>query len=251
MRIVISIAMSLASFLVMSAADAAYFGTWKYNQTKSDLGPAEMVVTKSGDDFRLSDIDKKSYTFKMDGKGYTEPYGSTVTWKQLTDNAWDAAYVLNGKAITTEHYVLSADGKTLTVRSAVQTDRGPAELVITFNRDGAGTGLVGRWTGKIHMSPFVLEITPQPNDGLLFRVSGVFESNAKFDGKPYPMTGPLAQKGSTASFTHIDARSFKTTQVDPTVTIEATVAVSADGKTLTQIGKMSSGSTRKWVFDRQ
>lgn len=251
MRVLCSIAMLLASSVIMSAADAAYFGTWKFNQAKSDLGPTEIVVTKSGDEFHLTDIEKKSYSFKMDGRGYREPYGSTVTWKQLTDHSWDAAYVLNAKPITTEHYVLSADGKTMTVRSAIQTDHGPAEQITTFNRDGAGTGLVGRWTGAIQMSPFVLEITPQPNDGVFFRVSGAFESKARFDGKPYPMTGPLAQKGSTASFTRVDARSFKTTQVDPTVTMEATITASADGKTLTEIGKLTSGITRKWVFDRQ
>ena len=206
---------------------------------------------RTADDFQITDQEKKSYKFKMDGKGYPDAYGATVTWKQINDHEWDAAYVMDGKKFTTEHYALSTDGKTLTSRSTIQTDHGPSDQSITMRRADQGTGLLGRWNGQLQLTPFVLEITPRPNDGLLFRIGGVMETQAKFDGKPYPVSGPLAQKGSTSSFTRIDGRSFKTRQIDPSVTLDATVTVSADGKTLTEIGKMTSGTTRKWVFERQ
>jgi hypothetical protein len=251
MRKLISIAMLVTAGLVINAADAAYFGTWKFVPAKSDLGPVDMVVTRSGDEFQLTDAGKKSYKFRIDGKGYTDPYGATVTWKQLKDNEWTATYVMDGKTLTTEHYLLSADGRTLTSRNTFQTDRGPTDQTVTLTRNGTGTGLVGTWTGKVQLSPFVLEIVPQTNDGLIFRIPGVFESHGKFDGKPNPMTGPMAQKESTASFIRIDSRSFKTKQVDPSLTLEATISVSADGKTLTEVGKTSTGTTRTWVFERQ
>jgi hypothetical protein len=161
------------------------------------------------------------------------------------------AVVMDGKTLPTEHYLLSADGRTLTSRSTTQTDRGPTDQAVTLTRAGSGAGLVGSWTGKLQLAPFVLEIAPQSSNGLIFRVPGVFESQGQFDGKPNPMTGPMAQKGSTASFTRIDSRSFKTKQVDPNSTLEATNSVSADGKTLTEAGKTNIGTMRRWVFERQ
>ena len=237
---------------VRAATDAAYFGTWKFNPSKSDLGPIEMTVTRAADEYQLTDHERKSYKFKTDGKGYPDPYGASVTWREVKSTEWEAKYAMNGKQVGVEHYVLSADGKTLDMKGTLQTDKGPVEQTATYRRVADGSGLIGRWSGgKLQLSPFTLEIAPNGGDGLIFRIQGVFESRAKFDGKPYPVTGPMAQPKSTATFTRVDPRSFKTTQVDPSGTLTATVTVSADGKTLTEAGQLESGTKRTWVFDRQ
>jgi hypothetical protein len=237
---------------VGAATDAAYFGTWKFDPSKSDLGPIEMTVTKTGDEYQLTDHERKSYTFKTDGKTYPDPYGASVTWREVSANEWGVTYAMSGKQVGIERYVMSPDGKSLEMKGTLQTGKGPVEQSTTFHRAGGGSGLVGRWSGgKLQLSPFMLEIVPNGEDGLIFRIPGVFESRAKFDGKPYPLTGPVTQQKSTATFTRVDARSFKMTQVDPSGTLSATVTVSADGKTLTEAGQTQSGTKRTWVFGRQ
>jgi hypothetical protein len=51
------------------------------------------------------------------------------------------------------------------------------------------------------------------------------------------MKGPQMPSGSTAAFTRTGARSFDTTQKEPdgTTALQATIEVSADGKTLTRL----------------
>jgi hypothetical protein len=120
-----------------------------------------------------------------------------------------------------------------------------------LHRTSGGPGLLGTWKGTPTLSPFVLEIDAYESDGLIFRVPGMFESRAHFDGKPYPMTGPMAPSGTTAAFTRVGPRSFETKQTgtDGTV-LTATITVSTDGKTLTEVGQ-EGRAKRTWVFDRQ
>jgi hypothetical protein len=128
----------------------------------------------------------------------------------------------------------------------------PVDQSIVFHRAGGATGFAGTWKGDaIKLSPFVLEIKPYQSDGLTFRIPDVFEVNAKFDGKEYPMTGTQSPNGSLASFKRAGSNGFTTTQKAPdrTVILQAAVTVSADGKTLTEAGQ--SGSVKRtWVFDR-
>jgi hypothetical protein len=253
MRNLSGAALALLAAMVVAAAEPSYFGKWRFNPDKSDLGPIEMTITQSGDEFQLTDQSKKSYKFKMDGKPYPDQYGNTVAWQQLKNNEWETIYFLKGKQIGQERTVLSADGRTLVSRGKTQVGEGPAvEQSTTLTRTGRGTGLVGHWSGgKLQMAPFVLEITPAGGDGLVFRIAGMLESKAKFDGKPYPLTGAIVQEGSTAAFTRVDERSFRTTQIYPNGKLDATVSVSPDGKTLTEAGVDETGLKRMWVFDRQ
>jgi hypothetical protein len=244
----------VSAVITVRADEASFFGTWKYNPAKSDLGPIEMTIAQVGDELQLTDQSKKSYKFKLDGKPYKDAYGYLVTWRQVKPNEWELTYELNGNNVGVERYVLSADGKTLNDTSRmVGGGAQDVEQKTTLHRSGTGTGLVGKWAGgKIEMSPFTMEIVQQGNDGLIFRVPGAFEAKAQFDGKPYPMTGAMTPSGSTASFTRVDARSFRTKQRQPNGTaLDATVTVSADGGTLTEEGTDEAGIKRTWVFNRQ
>jgi hypothetical protein len=104
--------------------------------------------------------------------------------------------------------------------------------------------------GKVQIPPFDLEIVRNGADGLIVRFVGMFESTAKFDGKPYPMTGSVPPK-ATASFTQTGPRAFRMVQKqDATTMLDVTLTVSADGKTLTQSGVENSGQKMAWVFER-
>lgn len=235
----------------LGAADAPYFGRWKLNTSKSDLGSTQLTFSRvSGDELQQTQ-DGRSYKFKLDGKAYPEPLGSTVTWKQVDSNTWEATSRLNGKVAAVDIYKLSPDGKTLTDTSKLQDTKQALEGSVVLHRTGGGPGLLGTWKGTPTISAFMLELVPYENDGLIFRIPDVFESKAHFDDKPYPMTGPQVPRGLMAAFTKTGPLSFATKQKQPDGTMfTATITVSNDGKTLTEIGQ-DGAVKRTWVFDRQ
>lgn len=242
-----------AATVSIAAADAPFFGRWKLNTSKSDLGSSQVTFSRvAGDELQHTYEDGRSYKFKMDGKAYPEPFGGTATWKQVDANTWEVTSRLNGKVAAIDTYKLSPDGNTLTDTSKLPSTKDPLEASVVLHRTGGGPGLPGTWKGTPTISVFTLELVPFENDGLIFRIPDVFESKARFDGTPYPMTGPQAPTGSTAAFTKTGPLSFETTQTqsDGTVMMVATVTVSSDGKTLTEVGQIGP-VRRTWVFDRQ
>lgn len=237
--------------ITLGAADAPYFGRWKLNAAKTDLGPTQVAFSRVGTDRWQQTEDGKSYKFTMDGKFYPDAYGGMVAWKQLDASSWLATRQLNGKTVAVVSYKLSADGKTLTDTTKLHGADPPVEVAAVLRRTGGGPDLVGTWTGTPTISSFMLEVIPQDGDGLIFRVPDAFETKARFDGKPYPVTGAHAPSGQTAAVTRTGPLSFaiKFTEADGTVSA-AMVTVSSDGKTLTEV--LQAGAIKRtWVFDRQ
>jgi len=78
-------------------------------------------------------------------------------------------------------------------------------------------------------------------------------ADVKFDGKDYPASGPTIPAAFTLALKRVDARSFEMTQkVGGKVVYRDTMTVSADGKTLTDVG-VAEGTQEKTkaVYDRQ
>jgi hypothetical protein len=249
-----SLVMLLSTAAVtIGGADAGYFGTWRLNPAKSDFGTVSMAFSRNGDTWTATQ-DGKSYTFKMDGNSYpTSQPPATEVWKQVDTTTWQVTAALDGKRVGVDTYTLSADGKTLTdTGKADDPSAMPGWGSAEYHRAGGGTGLAGTWNGKARQEPFTLQIAPSENDGLIYRVVGVFEVKGHFDGKPSPMTGPMVGTGSTATFSKTGQRSFASRQLDsnqPPFTVN--VSVSPDGESLTVVGKGGSVKKRVWVFDRQ
>ena len=95
---------------------------------------------------------------------------------------------VNGKRASVDTFTLSSDGQTLTIHTPIQSDGKTVDQSVTMLRTVRGSDLVGEWKGDpIKMSPFMLEIALDPNDGLTFRIADVFEIKGRFfDGKPDP-----------------------------------------------------------------
>jgi hypothetical protein len=77
--------------------------------------------------------------------------------------------------------------------------------------------------------------------------------DAKLDGKDYPFTGPTIPAGMTFAVQKAGPLSFEMTQKqDGKALCKDTLAVSADGKTLTDTGS-AVGVSEKYtaVYDRQ
>ena len=95
-------------------------GTWQTTSVKV-LSPSSITIAKwQGDGYsRTSAVFKETLEFKLDGKEYAPkgprvPPGMTVTAKKIDDHSMELTYALKGKAMETDKYEVSADGKTLT-----------------------------------------------------------------------------------------------------------------------------------------
>jgi len=254
----VSLAIVIAATAVF-AADSPFAGTWKLNPAKSEFtGTTIAFAQEAGGGMKMT-ADGQSYTFKVDGKSYPGFMGAAVTWTQVNPSTWQADYRKpdTGLALSTQTLALSPDAKTLTVTSKGSKPSGEAfEDSAVFQRVAGAAGLAGTWkSAKVQISsPDTLQITAANDDGFVFAVpSYKVTADMKFDGKDYAASGPTLPAGFTLGLRRIDARSFEMiAKVGGKVVYRDTYTVSADGKTLTDVG-MAEGTQEKTkaVYDRQ
>ena len=238
----------------LGAADAAYIGKWKLNPARSNFGESTITYTQlPGGEMQWSG-DGQSYKFKMDGKDYNDPYGDTVSWKQIDANTWEAHDKLNGKALSTETFKVS--GSTLTVVSTGTRPSGSKfETTTVYTRVSGTSGLAGKWKTKKmdSASPMTMEFAANGADGLELRLPDLNAvCKARFDGKDYPATGPtmppdftLALRKVAGGFEMIEKMKGKELYKD-------TFTVSADGKTMTDVSYPTGVNEKSVaVYDRQ
>jgi hypothetical protein len=238
------------------AADLPYAGTWKLNLAKSDFGETTVTYEQTAPSQMQFTAAGQSYTFQTDGRDYPSLFGGTAAWKQLDATTWETALKQEGKLINTVTTKLSADGKTLTT-----TETGPRPTGGTFERTteyarvSGGPGLVGVWKTKNPPRwPRIVELVPFDTDGLVIRFPDDREScEAKFDGKDYAVTGPIATPDTTLAILMTGPRSFDLTGKQAgKPTIRISFAVSDDSKTLTQTGGMVGSKDKiAAVYERQ
>jgi hypothetical protein len=240
-----------------AAADAPYAGKWKMNVAKSDFGDTTVTYEQMSGGEMKTTMDGQSYTFNTDGKDNMTPWGMTVAWKAAGADTWEMIEKTNGKVTCTSTLKLSADGKMLTLDAKrVKADGGTSNDSITLQRVSGGPGLAGKWKTKNlkTSSPATLSLTQKGSDGLTISLGnegGVCD--AKFDGKDYPATGPVWPSGWTCVIAKNGARGVDLTwKKDGKDMYKSMLAVSADGKTLTETGS-AAGVNEKFtvVYDKQ
>lgn len=235
----------------VTAADAPYFGKWKVNSAKSQItGTASIQKLPSGD--YHFDQDGFMYNFKPDGNEYPTPDGGSASWKMVDDNNWEVTFRANGKVTATAK--LTASGDTLTSSNTIpQADGTTVTETGTSRRISGGPGVLGKWRiTKANADDLWLELTPDGADGLKIAQPNSL-CVAKFDGKPYPMSGPGDPPKQTMSFRKKGAASFEAlTYIDGKLLFTDVYSVSADGKVLTDVGTpASTKKSSKVIFDRQ
>jgi hypothetical protein len=239
------------------AADAPYAGTWKMNVAKSDFGETTVTYEQMSGGEMKATMDGQSYTFKTDGTDAMTPWGVTVAWKAAGANTWEMTEKTNGKVVSTSTLKLSSDGKTLTMDAKrVKADGGTSNETITYQRASGGPGLAGKWKARNLKtnSPPTLSLTQKGSEGLTISVGnegGVCD--AGFDGKDHPAKGPLWPSGWTCLIAKNGARAFDLTwKKDGKEMYKSTLAVSGDGKTLTETGSAPGVNEKiRVVYDRQ
>jgi hypothetical protein len=255
MRNVILIAISACALGL--AADAPYAGKWKMNSAKSDFGDTTVTFEQLPGGEMKSTMDGQSYTFKTDGKDNMTPWGMTMAWKTAGANAWEITEKTNGKVSATSNVKLAADGKTMTMETKrAKADGGTSDDSMNLQRVSGSAGLAGKWKTKNmkSSSPETMSLTPKGADGLTIAMGnegGVCD--ARFDGKPYPSTGPMWPAGWTCVIAKNGAAALDLTwKKDGKDMYKSTMTVSADGKTLTEMtAAPGTGEKVKIVHDRQ
>jgi hypothetical protein len=131
--IAMMMALCLAAAAVCFAVDAstANMGTWKLNQTKSQLAPGAtrnhtVIYKAAGESVKVTvkgtTSDGKSvqseWTGKFDGKFYPvtgDPSTDERSYKKIDDRTLELTTRKDGKVVATGRIVVSADGKSRTV----------------------------------------------------------------------------------------------------------------------------------------
>jgi hypothetical protein len=241
----------------LTAADLPFAGKWKMNPSKSEFGGMTMTYEQlAGGEMKATE-EGQSFTFKLDGKDYPTPWGTTSAWKTIDAHTWESTDKVNGKVTGTDTLKLSADGKTLTVDSKnVRADGGTSNDTAVAERVSGGPGLAGTWRTKNVKTnaPGIMDLSASGTDGL--KLSFVDEGGtctAKFDGKDAPAAGSMWPAGWTCSLTRTGAQGFDATwKKDGKAMFKESYTVSADGKSLTNVeGPMGSTEKVKIVYDRQ
>jgi hypothetical protein len=239
-----------------SAADLAYAGTWKLNVAKSDFGETTVTYARTTSGEMQFTALGQSYAFQIDGNEYPSLFGGAAAWKQIDATTWETAIKQKGKLINTSVTKLSADGKTLTTNeTGPKPTGGTFDRTTVYARVSGGPGLVGVWkTKNPPRMPRIVELVPSGANDLAIRFPDDLEScEAKFDGKDYPMAGPIAQPGLTLAVQKAGLRSFEVTgKQDGKPIFKFSFAAADDGKTLTQAGGMIGVDEKVVaVYDRQ
>ena len=238
LRLCLIAALSCASAAAM--AENPFAGTWKIDYSKSHVTGETISFTSEADGkVRFTEPDG-SYTFKPDGSNGTNDFNQTVQWKEMDAHTWKA-FPKAGSMVVTETWTLGDGEKTLTVATSGTRPNGQQEdATETYTRVGPGKGFFGKWksTKLANNTPTTRQFEANGDDGVIWNIPEIKASvNLKFDGKDVAPTGPTVPNGLTLAATKAGPRSFELVEkMNGKVIFKARLTVSADGKTLTEVG---------------
>jgi hypothetical protein len=222
------------------AAESPFQGTWKLDPEKSRFtGDTFTYSVAPSGLMRYSNGSTREFDFGLDGKPYPNMGGYTVSWTPAGENAWDSEWRLGDKVMGRAHRTLSADGKTLTIESTgFRADGTEAKETDVYTRVFGGPGLPGTWRNiKVQTSSttYIIGI-PAPGQIRIESPADRETVAGPTDGTALPYVGPDTPEGYTISFTVTGPSSLKyTNQYKGKVMNLGTMAVSRDGKTMTQV----------------
>jgi hypothetical protein len=241
----------------LAQAQSAFVGTWKLNQAKSHLTGDTVTYSAAPDGAIKETTAAGSYTFKTDGRPYTTPFDSTVTWKQTERSTWTTEERMKDKLLSTDIMQVSADGKTMTVLSSGTSPNGTAfNDKEVYTRIAGASGLMGTWKSekvKSSTSP-MMEFAANGPNGIAWILPEIkAKLDLTFDGKDIAPVGPTVPAGLTIAATKNSGRSFSFVEkMNGKALFKGTLTVSKDGKTLTNVSTPVHGANeRTAVYDKQ
>jgi hypothetical protein len=257
LRIATGCMLAILCCCTIASAQSAFVGTWKLNQAKSHLTGDKVTYSSTADGTMKETTAVGSYTFKTDGRPYTTPFDSTVTWKQTGPSTWTTEDRQKDVLLATEIISVSDDGKTMTVISTgTNPDGKDFHDTEVYIRTAGTSGLMGTWKSEKMKSSTseVMEFAANGSDGIAWILPEIKASlDLTFDGKDVVPVGPTVPEGLTISATKNGAKSFNFVEkMNGKALVQGTLSVSPDGKTLTDVSSaMKEQNKRTAVYDKQ
>lgn len=238
----------------VALAQSPFAGTWKVNYAKSQITGETLSFTRGANGAVTFKADAQSYSFKLDGSAGTDPFGESERWTKVDDHTWKQETQAGPETITST-WTLSADGKSVTVTTTGTKPNGDQiNSSETFTHVTPGKSFFGTWksTKVSENSPNTAQIDDAEN-GIVWHIPELkAQAVLTFDGKESSPVGPTVPKGLTLSATRTGPRSFTLVEkLNGKILFRGHYTVSADGKTMTEIGH-PAGSTAatKVVFEK-
>lgn len=255
-----TIAASLLLWMGMTAVAVAqnpFAGTWKQDLADSHLAGATIKFRPAAGDSIELDSDGTAYSFRTDGKAYRMTSGELAIWSQENPTTWTTSYRnLEGKPLSTGTWTLSGDGAHLNmIASGTLPDGESYSNSTTYERSGGTAGLLGSWksTDVTLSTPEEMIIEANGLGGLSIKIPTTkFSFLGAFDGKEVSPTGPDIPPTLTMAIERSGPSSFRVIKrLNGIVTYSSVYTVSADRKTMTEIGNASGDPSHTMIWEKQ
>jgi len=253
---------SMAALFAATAshAQSPFDGTWKTDLSKTKFSPKPLTFYISAGWYHCVSC---SPAFDVQADGQDHPVAGQsydTTSVTIVDAHTISDVTRKGGAVDFEQTrTVSADGKTLTVKSTGHPQSGgpPTNFETIGKRSGTLPSGVhatsGNWViQKQSGTDNALLTTYKTNGDELTMTSPTGETyTAKFDGSDYPVRGSYGY--DAVSLKKINAHTFEETDKrDGTVVDVSTLAVSANGKTMTAVDTSKlTGRVTTYVATKQ
>jgi len=247
---------------ILAWAAGPFDGTWKIDPSKIQYSGQKPLVLLLQNGIFECPTGCVAGAIKAKADGTDQPMvGSkdidTISVRIVGDKTADSTMKKGGKIIETIRNTISEDGKTSTleVNTYPEASKQPTKYRATYTRVAAGPpsshAISGTWQLQfLSYDPVTITIKSSP-EGLTISDPMGQQSDAKFDGKDYPVKG--ATGNYTASWTKVNERSIdQTSKRDGKITSVSHWTVSDDGKTITIKSESKvSGTTTTTIAIKQ
>jgi hypothetical protein len=188
------------------AADSPWNGTWKLDAAKSQFTGQTFTYSKGpGDLLHYEDGSTASFDFGVDGKEYKTWANRTTSFSATGKDTWDTVTKADGRVLAKGHFVLSEDGKTLTMNfTGTKPDGSAFHEEDVFTRISGTDGLIGTWRAakvKGPSGPQTFVISSPARGVLHYDIPDMKAfAEGRADGTDHPITGPDVPPGMTIGF---------------------------------------------------
>lgn len=241
-----------------SAARDPFIGDWKLDPARSEVADLMKVQAVNGNTYAF-DFGGGAETIVADGTDQPGTAGTTLAATIEGPDAWRIVRKQAGRTIVDARWKLAQDGNTLSDDFTQFADDGQVSVhaMYLYHRTAAGPGFTGAWEGTIGMpssQTATLQIRPYDGDGLSFIYpSARLTRNLRFDGKDYPVVGPGAGDGATASARWVDDHTLALVdKIKGEIKRTYQLELSRDRKTVTQTAHpVGQHGATIFVFERK
>jgi hypothetical protein len=260
MRVSIALAWVITSIgaAQIAAAQNPFAGTWKLNLEKSQMTGEQLTFGPAAANSIELNGGGTHYSFRADGKTYALPSGDAAIWRQTGPASWTTEYrKLDNKLLSSDHWQLSADQKTLTlVSTGARANSDLYTDTTTYARTTGSNGLYGTWktTSIERSSPGELTIQELGLDRLVFHVAAMMtRAEMTMDGKDAAVNGPDIPSGLRLSLTRTGPYSLQLVEkLYGAITRSSVFTLSKDNPgIMTEVAAIPGSSAITMIWEKQ